>query len=77
MEEVMMTKKEWMDTHELSMDDVIPFKECNLLNCSECPFSEMFKLKISEVRLSGDCFDRVKEYIELKDKIEKWKELRK
>jgi len=72
----MMTKKEWLDTHELSMDDGIPFKECKLLNCSKCPFSELFKLKISEVRLSGDCFDKVKEYIELNEKIGIWKELK-
>jgi hypothetical protein len=77
MEEVMMSKKEWMDTHTLTSEELSPFKECVMLECSICPFATEITLKTkTKIRLSGDCNKKVREYIELKKKVAVWKELR-
>ena len=72
----MMTKQEWMDTHTLVKDkdrfgDFI-FEECLDEYCfgidNVCPFGVDAKSVVQ-------CRENVFKYIELKERIDKWKSL--
>jgi hypothetical protein len=69
----MITKKELMATYTMTPDfysneNSMPFIQCMNLNCDFCPF------RIGEGSVSK-CRENVIKYIEMREKINKWKEL--